>query len=114
MGLILKPEKDYLLKNGYINELNKLTSKGVQAIDAHISVIKRRHPSPQHSGNSGAGSPAMISVGRIIPTDLKQGNLTILPSDRILIDKEFEQLNVFIAFCVKTCALKEKAEYRYL
>lgn len=107
-GIDFEAEKDYLLKNGYINELNKLTSKGVQAIDAHISVIKRRHPSPQHSGNSGAGSPAMISVGRIIPTDLKQGNLTILPSDRILIDKEFEQLNVFIAFALKLARSKKK------
>ena len=97
-GIDFEAEKGYLLKNGYINELNKLTSKGVQAIDAHISVIKKRHPSPQHSGNAGVASPTMLSVGRIIPTDLKQGNLTISPSDRVLIDKEFEQLNIFIAF----------------
>ena len=50
----------------------------------------------------------MLSVGRIIPTDLKQGNLTISPSDRVLIDKEFEQLNIFIAFALKRAHSKKK------
>ena len=49
----------------------------------------------------------MVSVGRIIPTNLKQGILSVPSSDRPLIDAEFKQINTFIAFALKLAHLKE-------
>lgn len=106
-GINFKDEKDYLIKNEYLDSSLKPTLKGLEAVKNHIAVIEKRHPSPKYSGNPSITSPIMVSVGRIIPTNLKQGILNVPSSDRTLIDAEFKQINTFIAFALKLAHLKE-------
>ena len=106
-GINFEAEKDYLIKNGYLDNSLKPTFKVLEAINKHIAVIEKKHPTPKYSGSPSIASPIMGSVGRSIPANLKQGIFNVPFSDRILIDKEFEQLNVFIAFALKLAHLKE-------
>lgn len=106
-GINFEAEKDYLIKSGYLDNSLIPTFKGLEAINKHIAVIEKKHPTPKYSGSPGLASPIMVSVGRSIPANLKQGIFNVPFSDRILIDKEFEQLNVFIAFALKLAHLKE-------
>lgn len=106
-GINFEAEKDYLIKNGYLDSSLTPTFKGLEAINKHIAVIEKKHPTPKYSGSPSITSPIMVSVGRSIPANLKQGIFNVPFSDRILIDKEFEQLNVFIAFALKLAHLKE-------
>lgn len=105
-GINFEAEKDYLIKNGYLDSSLKPTFKGLESINKHIAIIEKKHPIPKYSGSPSIASPIMVSVGRSIPANLKQGIFNVPFSDRILIDKEFEQLNVFIAFALKLAHLK--------
>lgn len=106
-GINFEAEKDYLIKNGYLDNSLTPTFKGLEAINKHIAVIEKKHPTPKYFGSPSITSPIMVSVGRSIPANLKQGIFNVPFSDRILIDKEFDQLNVFIAFALKLAHLKE-------
>lgn len=106
-GINFKTEKEYLFTNGYLNEMNKPTAKGLKAIENHMEIIENSHPSPKYAGNFCIDSPTMSTVGRIIPSNLGVGNITIPLSDKNIIDKEFKQINIFVDFALKLAHLSE-------
>lgn len=95
-GIDFVAEKTFLKRNGYLDELDKPTPKGNLAIQRHSSVIEERHPSPRYSGVPDASSPVILPVGRNIPSSLNHGIITVPSSDKVLIEKEFKQLNKLV------------------
>lgn len=107
-GIDFVAEKTFLKRNGYLDELNKPTPKGNLAIQRHSSVIEERHPSPRYSGVPDASSPVILPVGRNIPSSLNHGIITVPSSDKVLIEKEFKQLNKLISFALKQAHLSNR------
>ena len=108
MELTSVAEKTFLKRNGYLDELDKPTPKGNLAIQRHSSVIEERHPSPRYSGVPDASSPVILPVGRNIPSSLNHGIITVPSSDKVLIEKEFKQLNKLISFALKQAHLSNR------
>lgn len=65
-GIDFEKEKGYLLSNGYLDENNKPTEKGVQAIARHISVIENHKPPKPDRSIKGISKQILAARNNII------------------------------------------------
>lgn len=54
-GIHFVAEKEFLKKHGYLNDVDKPTELGKQAVETHYDVVEERHPKPLHESKTPVG-----------------------------------------------------------
>lgn len=102
-GIDFFKEREFLVKNGYLDTNYKLTGKGMIALGEHKNVINERNPQPQKIGNNN-DSVQIASCGRFIDI-LPQGRSHIPPKDYPIIIAEIQEVNKIVLLAKKLANL---------
>lgn len=104
-GIHFIAEKTFLKEHGYLNDYDKPTELGKQAMKVHHEIIDKRHPQPRNTGKQPIGLTTLNNLGRSIPDDITPGIIDIPDSDMIIIQKEFDIINTLTSKAVKIARL---------
>lgn len=107
-GIHFVVEKDFLKKHGYLNDIDKPTGLGRQAIEVHYDIIEERHPKPLHTSETPVGFTDTEAPARIIPNNITPGIIDIPNSDMNLIRKEFSIINSLVSEAISLARLNLK------
>lgn len=105
-GIDFCKEKEFLYKNGFLNDLNKPTPKGEQAIKNHYSIIEKKHPAPKYDGGVDKSSICVNECGRIISSTFPDGFSKIPTSDVHIIFNEIKEINRIVKTAEKLAEIK--------
>lgn len=112
-GIHFVAEKEFLKKRGYLNDIDKPTELGEQAIRAHYNIIEERHPKPLHASKVPIGFANIDKVARSIPGDMTPGINSIPDSDRKLIQEELKIINSLISKAIDLAHLNVNLKIDY-
>ena len=100
-GIHFIAEKTFLKEHGYLNNHDKPTELGKQAIQTHHKVIDKRHPKPLTTGKQPVGLIVPDDLGRSISDDIPSGISNIPNSDMAIIRKEFDIINLLVSKAIE-------------
>lgn len=112
-GIHFVAEKEFLKKHGYLNDVDKPTELGKQAVETHYDVVEERHPKPLHESKTPVGFTGTNKTARSIPENMTPGIANIPDSDMKLIQEEFKIINSLISKAINLAHLKVNLKIDY-
>lgn len=113
-GIEFVKEREFLLKEGYLEDENHLSEKGRNAIERHKDVINERHPAPVVVNHEVGSDVSEIFSGRILPDKMEDGVFKIPEEEHVWLDAEIALLNQFTKEALKLAKVNTKLEIRHL
>lgn len=112
-GICFIAEKAFLKKHGYLNNDNKPTELGEEAIKIHYDVIEERHPKPLHTSGAPVGFADTETPIRTIPDNMTPGIIDIPNNDMDLIRKELDIINGLVSEAISLAHLNLKLKISF-